>query len=241
MTRLDGKVALVTGAARRTGKALAHGLGARGAHVAVHYHTSRGEAERTAAELEPAGMAVAADLTDSAAAERMVTEVLQRWGRLDILVNNVGTFQIKPLNQVGITEWRAAIETTVTATFIVCQAVLPHMVERNYGRIINLADSGADKINAQPTLTPYMIGKTGVLILTRSLAAIHASRDITVNAVSPGILENSITKPPSGQHAIPKGRYATYADLINAVLFFLDDASSYVTGENLKVAGGWQL
>jgi len=237
-----GQVALVTGAARRTGAAIATHLAARGAAVAVHYHTSGGAARALVERLggDAAGChAEAADLTDAASVSAMVERIVARSGRIDLLVNNVGTFQVKPIEQVDPAEWDHAIRTTVTAAFLVCRAVLPHMRLHGYGRIVNLADSAADKLSPQPTLAPYMVGKTGILILTRSLAAATAGRDITVNAVSPGIMENSVTKPPGGRAAIPKGRYGTYADLNGAIEFFLRRETSYITGENLKVAGGW--
>ena len=237
-----GQVALVTGAARRTGAAIATHLAARGAAVAVHYHTSGAAARELVGRLggETAGChAEAADLTDPASVAAMVERITGRSGRVDLLVNNVGTFLVKPIERVEPAEWDRAIRTTVTAAFLVCRAVLPHMRRHGYGRIVNIADSAADKLSPQPTLAPYMVGKTGILILTRSLAAATADCDITVNAVSPGIMENSVTKPPGGSGAIPKGRYGSYADLNGAIEFFLRRETSYITGENLKVSGGW--
>ncbi len=239
-----GQVALVTGAARRTGAAIATHLAARGAAVAVHYHTSAGAARALVERLggDAAGChAEAADLTDAASVSALVERITDRSGRIDLLVNNVGTFQVKPIERVDPAEWDRAIRTTVTAAFLVCRAVLPHMRRHGYGRIVNLADSAADKLSAQPTLGPYMVGKTGILVLTRSLAAATADRDITVNAVSPGIMDNSMTKPPGGRAAIPKGRYGRYADLNAAIEFFLRRETSYITGENLKVSGGWHV
>ncbi len=239
-----GQVALVTGAARRTGAAIAEHLAARGAAVAVHYHTSAAAARELAERLggDAAGChAEAADLTDPDSVSAMVERIVERSGRLDLLVNNVGTFQVKPIERVEPAEWDRAIRTTVTAAFLVCRTVLPHMRRTGYGRIVNIADSAADKLSPQPTLAPYMVGKTGILILTKSLAAATADCDITVNAVSPGIMENSVTKPPGGPGAIPKRRYGTYADLNAAIAFFLRPDTSYITGENLKVSGGWHL
>ena len=237
-----GQVALVTGAARRTGAAIAEHLATRGAAVVVHHHTSataaRGLVERLGGDA--AGChAEAADLTDPGSVSAMVERIIERSGRIDLLVNNVGTFLVKPIERVDPAEWDRAVRTTVTAAFLVCRAVLPHMRRCGYGRIVNIADSAADKLSPQPTLAPYMVGKTGILILTKSLAATTADCDITVNAVSPGIMENSVTKPPGERAAIPKGRYGTYADLNGAIEFFLRRETSYVTGENLKVSGGW--
>lgn len=238
----SGQVALVTGAAQRSGAAIASHLAALGAAVAIHYRSSAYQAIALAERLggEAAGCyAEPADLTKPDDAAKLVERIISRSGHIDLLVNNVGTFHVQPIEQIEPAEWDRAIRTTVTAAFIVCRAVLPHMRRQAFGRIVNIADSAADKLSPQPTLAPYMVGKTGILVLTKSLAAVTADCDITVNAVSPGIMDNSVTKPPGGPRAIPKGRYGTYADLNGAIEFFLRRESSYITGENLKVAGGW--
>ena len=239
---LRGRVALVTGAARRTGRGLALALAAQGAVVAVHYRSQAGAAVAVVAEIAAGGgtaFAVQADLRAPDVVDAMVRAVTERAGRIDVLVNNVGTFLVRPIEQVTPAEWEESLATTATATFLTCRAVLPGMAERGWGRIVNFADAGADHLRAAPNITPYLVGKTGVLILTKSLAARYADKGVTVNAVSPGIIDNSVTKPPGGEAAIPAGRYATVADVANAVLFLLRDASSYVTGANLKVGGGW--
>ena len=239
---LQGRVALVTGAGRRTGRGVALALAAHGALVAVHYRSRPDEAAAVVSEIAGGGgraFTVRAELRDPAAVEAMVNTVTARAGRLDILVNNVGTFLVKNITALTPAEWEHGLATTVTVTFLACRAVLPGMVEHGYGRIVNFADAGADHLRAAPNLTPYLIGKTGVLILTKSLAAAYARHGITVNAVSPGIIDNSVTKPPGAEQAIPAGRFGSVGDIINAVLFLLRDASSYVTGANLKVGGGW--
>ena len=240
--RFFGQVALVTGAAHRTGASIASHLSSHGAQVVVHYWSSAAFARELVEQIggDATGCyAESADLTDPLSVESLVDRIITRSGHIDLLVNNVGTFQVKQIDRLEPEEWEQGIRTTVTAAFLVCRAVLPHMRAQNFGRIINIADSAADKISPQPTLTPYMVGKTGVLILTKSLASVTANSDITVNAVSPGIMENSVTKPSGGPESIPKKRYGTYADLNAAIDFFLRRETSYITGENLKVSGGW--
>ena len=239
---LHGRVALVTGAGRRTGRGVALALAAQGALVAVHYRSRPAEAAAVVREITSAGgtgFAAPAELRDPAAVAALVDTVTARAGSLDILINNVGTFLVKSIAEVTPAEWEQGLATTVTVTFLTCRAVLPGMVERGYGRIVNFADAGADHLRAAPNIAPYLIGKTGVLILTKSLAAAYARHGITVNAVSPGIIHNSVTKPPGAEEAIPAGRFASIDDITNAVLFLLRDASSYITGANLKVGGGW--
>ena len=239
---LHGRVALVTGAGRRIGRGVALALAAQGAEVAVHYRSRPEEAAAVVREIAAAGgraFATQAELRDPAAVAALVAAVTARAGRLDILVNNVGTFLVKSIAEVTPVEWERSLATTVTVTFLTCRAALPGMVERGYGRIVNFADAGADHLRAAPNITPYLVGKTGVLILAKGLAAAYARHGVTVNAVSPGIVDNSVTKPPGAEEAIPAGRFATIDDISNAVLFLLRDASSYITGANLKVGGGW--
>ena len=239
---LHGRVALVTGAGRRIGRGVALALAAQGAQVAVHHRSRPEEATAVVGEIAAAGgtaFAVQAELRDPEAVAAMVAVVTARAGSLDILVNNVGTFLVKSIAEVTPAEWEQSLATTVTVTFLACRAALPGMVERGYGRIVNFADAGADHLRAAPDITSYLVGKTGVLILTKSLAAAYARHGVTVNAVSPGIVDNSVTKPPGAEEAIPAGRFATIDDISNAVLFLVSDASSYITGANLKVGGGW--
>ena len=238
---LNGKVALVTGSSKRIGKAIALALAKNGADVAVHYNKSKKEAESVKKEIEKLGkcsITVKADLTNPKEVEQMFKDVIQKFRKIDILINNVGNFIFKNIDEYSAEEWDYLLDTTLNTTFYCCKFALPYMRKQKFGRIINIADSLADRIQASPKLTPYIIGKTGVLILTQTLAVTEAKYNINVNAVSPGVMENSVVKP---EDEIPKGRYGTYEDITNPMLFLLDKKSDYITGANIKVNGGWRL
>jgi 3-oxoacyl-[acyl-carrier protein] reductase len=239
---LAHQVALVTGGGRRTGRTIALALAQAGAQVHITYDRDVKAAEQTAAELraiQPGAQAWGCKATAEAAVEPMVQQIEAVAGSIDVLVNTVGRFLDKPIDAITPQEWRDTLEGTATATFIMCRAVLPGMQERGYGRIINIADAGADLSRPWERVTPYMVGKAGVLLLTKSLAKHYGPYGITVNAVSPGILENSITKPPT--EAIPVGRFTPTAAIARAVLQFADPVARDVTGANLKVGGGWHM
>ncbi|HLC50668.1 MAG TPA: SDR family oxidoreductase [Candidatus Nanoarchaeia archaeon] len=238
---LTNKVALVTGSSKRIGKAIAIALAKEGADVVIHYNNSKKEAEAVKKEIEKLGrqsIIVKADLTNPKEVEAMFKDIIKKFKKIDILINNVGNFIFKDLNDYTIKEWHHLIDTTLNTTYHCCKFALPYMRKQKSGNIINLADSLADRIAASPKLTPYMIGKTGVLILTQTLAVTEAKHGINVNSVSPGVMENSITKPID---EVPKGRYGRYEDITNAILFLLDKKSDYITGANIKVNGAWRI
>ncbi|MBI2647481.1 SDR family oxidoreductase [Candidatus Woesearchaeota archaeon] len=242
MPFLKHKTALVTGSAVRTGRAIALCLAENGADVIVHYDKSKAQADEVTEKIKSIGkksISLKADLMKVDEVENMFKQVIKKFKKIDILVNNVGNFLVKDISKVTYEEWNYLIDTTLNTTFYCCKACLPYMRKRNFGRIINMADSEADRIIANTRITPYKIGKVGVLILTKTLAVSEAKYDITVNAISPGVIDNSISKPLLSE--IPKGRYANYNDINNAVLFLLKPQSSYITGANIKVSGGYNL
>ena len=206
------------------------------------YYHDRHTAEQTAIDLaaiQPGAQAWQCRAHDEFAVAEMVHQLEATTGRIDVLVNAVGQFLHKPIDEVTPADWRTTLEGTVTATFLMTQAVLPGMKARRYGRVINLADAGADFIRPWEQVTPYMVGKTGVLILTKSWAKHYGPYGVTVNAVSPGVLENSITKPT--MESIPVRRFTPTAAISQAVLQFADPAAKDITGANLKVSGGWHM
>ena len=239
---LNGRVALVTGGARRTGRTIALALAEAGADLVIHYNQSAAEAEAVVTEVEAMGrraLAVSADLADAAASEAAFTDAAERLGRLDILVNNASGIVWKRLEDTSVAEWHSAVEQSLHITYHACRAALPLMRRQGFGRIVNLIDVDADALRAVPALTPYKIGKTGVLMLTRTLAVTEAPHGITVNGVSPGTLDNSERKPPLER--IPAGRFGTAEEVARAVLFLADPASGYITGTNIKVSGGYLI
>jgi len=239
---LAGRVALVSGGARRTGRAIALALAAAGADVVVHHRHSQAEAQAVVAEVERLGrrgLALAADLADAEATAAAFAMAVEHLGRLDVLVNNAAGIIWKPLQAMDVAEWHLSIEETLHITHHACRAALPWMRQQGFGRIINLIDVDADALQAVPMVTPYKIGKTGVLLLTRTLAVTEAPHGITVNGVSPGTLDNSERKPPLEQ--IPAGRYGSPEEVARAVLFLADPASGYITGSNIKVSGGYLI
>ena len=235
------RAALVTGAARGIGRGVALALAGAGLDVAVHYRSSRAEAEAVCAEIAALGVAAVAlqaDLADRAAARRLVADAQARLGRLDVLVNNVGNYAYTPFDELTDTQWDDMLESNLSATFATCQAALPLMRAQGYGRIVNLGYAGAQQLVARPNLVAYAIAKTGVIILTRSIARAEAAHGITANVVAPGVIENSLTQPT---REIPAGRVGLVEEVSRSVVFLAAEQSAYVTGQVVEVAGGWNL
>ena len=235
------KRALVTGSARGLGRHLAVALGAEEFTVVVHYRSSREEAEETARLVVEAGgetEIVHADLSNPESVAAMAAEV-EKSGGLDVLINNVGGFIIKHTDDLTTDDWDRVLAATASATFYTTKALLPLLRGRPHARIINVGDSGADNLRASPKSLPYYVGKTGVLIMTKTFAVTEAPRGVTVNAVMPGVLENSITFPAMDK--IPAGRLGTFDDITSAVRYLVSPEADYITGSYLQVGGGWNL
>jgi NAD(P)-dependent dehydrogenase (short-subunit alcohol dehydrogenase family) len=235
------RVALVTGAARGIGRAIALELAAAGCDVAVHFRSSRADAEETCRLLEVAGarwVLVQADLADRAAARAAVAEAHAAFGRLDILVNNVGNYLYAPWDEVSDEQWDDIVDSNLHATLATCQAAVPLMRERGWGRIVNLGYAGAGTLVARPNLLAYAVAKTGVLLVTRSIARAEAATGITANVVAPGVIETSVTQP---LREIPAGRTGLVEEVSKSVRFLVSDEAAYVTGQEIAVAGGWNL
>lgn len=239
---------LITGSARGIGRALALRLGANGHEVVVHYRTNRDEAEAVRAEIEVAGgraHVVAGDVTRFAEVEAMAAAVEAKAGGLDALINNVGAFLPRDFDDLTVAEWDYQLAATVSATYYVSRAMLPMLrassaTSEGGGRIVNFSDSGADRIEANPRFLPYYIGKTGILILTKTMAVTEAPHRISVNAILPGVIENSVEPRPSPE-SIPAKRLGTFDDIGAAVEFLLAPGAAHITGSYLQVGGGYNL
>ncbi len=235
------QTALITGAARGIGKAIALKLAQEGYSIAVHYHTSSAEAEATRLEIEEHGVkavALQADLRDSSQAQALVQRAAQALGGLGVLVNNVGNYIKKPLEELTLENWHEMLDSNLNCAFYTCHAALPIMRDQRFGRIINLGFAGAQNLEARPSILPYTIAKTGVILLTKSIAKAEAKNGITANVISPGVIENSVSKP---LELIPMGRLGTLQELADGVWHFVKPSSSYLTGQVLEVAGGFNL
>ena len=232
---------LVTGAGRGLGRAMAVHLAAPGTVLFLHYHGSRDGARAVQREAEAKGaraVPLSADLADPASRERLLAEVARQTDALHVLVNNAGLYEERGLLETSAADWQRVFDVTCSAVFHLTQLAVPLLAQGAPARVVNVGDSGADRVTGRLTATPYHVAKLGVHVLTRSFAKALAPRRITVNQISPGFLENSIGAPGS---PIPAGRLGTFADLLPALDFLLSPAAEYTTGANLVVSGGWNL
>jgi 3-oxoacyl-[acyl-carrier protein] reductase len=245
---LAGRVVLVTGSSRGIGAEVAVKAAAEGARVAVHYRRSREGAERTLERARAAGAeaeAFAADLGDGGQAEGLVQQAIERFGQVDGLVNNAGLTQVGPFLDIQPADWDAVLRTDLTAAFHTCRAVLPSMVERGSGVIVNIA-SRLGQIGVAETAA-YSAAKAGVIGLTRSLAREFGPRGIRVNAVAPGVTVTEMTTDlvdsEEGRRRLrdmPLGRFGRADEVADAVIFLLSDASALFLGQTLNPnAGGY--
>ncbi len=238
---MKDKIALVTGSSRGIGQDIALNLADVSYGVAVHYKSNRKAAEEVARKIREKGKLGAsfrADLTKEREATALVRKVEEKFGKIDILVNNFGPILVKSWEKVTSLEWDYILHSNLLSSLYCLKAVLPGMRKRKWGRIVNLGYSRAEQLVAFSTITPYAIAKTGLLILTRSVAASEASAGITVNMVSPGLMEGGIL-PES--KSVPRGRLGKFEDVSSAVLFLVSEEADFIRGTNLIVAGGWKI
>jgi 3-oxoacyl-[acyl-carrier protein] reductase len=246
MKTMEGRVALVTGASRGIGRAIAQALAARGAHVVA---AARGDHAAPAVDAIVAdgghAEALALDVTDASAVVAAVADVTTRLGRLDVLVNNAGITRDQLMLRMKPSDWDAVIATNLTAAFHVSQAVLKPMIRQRAGRIVTVTSVVGQAGNAGQA--NYAASKAGLIGFTKALALEVASRQITVNAVAPGLIDTDMTRSlAAGRQEdwaarIPLGRLGRPEDVAAAVAFLASDEAAYITGHVLAVNGGMYM
>jgi 3-oxoacyl-[acyl-carrier protein] reductase len=245
---LRNRVALITGGSRGIGRGIAVRMAADGARVAIAYRSNKVAAQTTLRQLQAAGadcVAIECDITDAARAEQLIKSVAERFGRLDVLVNNVGEFRWSTIADGSLTEWREVFESNLMTVLYVSKAALPHMRKGRWGRIINLGAVGAERAFGQAKISAYAAAKAAVVALSRSVALEEAKNGITVNVVNPSSIDEkelSLSEARRIRDArFPIGRPPTVEDVAAAVAFFASEEAEYVTGQVVNVSGGWML
>jgi 3-oxoacyl-[acyl-carrier protein] reductase len=245
---LQGKVAVVTGASRGIGKAIAIELGKRGVKVVVNYAKSADGANEAVEAIKASGseaVAMQADVTDSKAATALIKTAVDTYGRIDILVNNAGTTRDQVIMMMPEEDWDTVITTNLKSTFNCSKAAVKSMMRQRYGRIITISSVSGVLGNAGQT--NYSASKAGLIGFTRALAREVAPRHITVNAIAPGFIPTDLTAnvpenlKAESLKAIPLGRWGTVDEIAYAVAFLASDEAAYITGQTLNVDGGMAM
>ena len=242
---LKDKIAMVTGASRGIGAAIAKRLASEGAKVAINYNSSTEQALQVLSAVQEVseGMLVQGDVSVQADAEKVLSQVIENWGKIDILVNNAGINRDKLLMRMDASDWDDVMNVNLRGTFLCTKLVLPYLIKQRQGNIVNV--SSVVGLSGNPGQVNYAASKAGLVGFTKALAREVASRNITVNALAPGFItsggmvdELSSDAKETILKKIPMGRFGTVDEVAECCLFLCSDQSSYITGQVITMDGG---
>ena len=242
---LEGQVALVTGASRGIGRAVALRLAQSGAQIGVNYHNGEAQAKEVVEQIVASGgqaLALQADVSDEGQVAHMFRAIMDRWQRLDILINNAGIRRDRLLMRMSAEEWDEVIKVNLKSAYLCSKAALAHMVRQRKGRIVNI--SSVVGLSGNPGQANYAASKAALIGLTKTIAREVGSRNITANALAPGYITTGMVAELSEERKeqvllqVPMGRFGSPQDVAGMVAFLCSDEATYVTGQVIGIDGG---